>query len=382
MKILNVIDLMNPASGGGAATRTYQMSRYLALGGVQVDVLTTNWNLDIEYVSNLSEVNWHSVNAVHLRYLFPLGAKAWLQQNIANYDVVHISKNWSVLASLAAAAAYERNIPYVFSGMGLVSTRNRSRMLKWFYTKYFSIPMMRRASACIAVTDEEKSALIAAGVTPERVHVIPNGIVLGELLHKDDAHFRRQHHLDDRKIMLFVGRMDAVKGVDLIIDAFERNRINLKDWQLVLVGTDTLYRSQMQEKVASLGLCESICFLDPIFGKEKSEAYHAAEFIVIPSIKDAMTTIAPEAACCGKPVLITNTCDFGELARQGGAIEVDPNIKSIAHGLDIITSDDFDRAGMGKKGYDYVANKFRWESLAVEYRDVFRSALAHAKMVE
>lgn len=379
MKILNVTDLMNPFSGGGATTRAYQMSRYLALGGAQVGMLTTNWDLDIKYVSDLPDVDWHSVNALHCRYLFPIGAKAWLEQNIANYDVVHISKNWSALASMAASAAYEHNIPYVFSGMGLVSMHKRSRMLKWFYTKYLSIPMMRRASACIAVTDEEKAALIAAGVSSERIHVIPNGIVLEELLHKDDIHFRRQHRLDDRKIMLFIGRMDSVKGVDILIDAFSKNRQQLKDWILVLVGTETPYRKKMQEKVALLDLNESIHFLNPLFGNEKSEAYHAAEFVVIPSIKDAMTTIAPEAACCAKPVLITNTCDFGELARQGGAIEVDPTIDALSHGLRILTSDDFDRVGMGKKGYDYVVNKFRWENLAVEYMDVLRSALVTSK---
>lgn len=377
MKILNVTDLMNPFSGGGATTRAYQMCRYLALGGVQVDMLTTNWDLDIKYVSDLPEVDWHSVNALHCRYLFPIGAKAWLQKNIANYDVVHISKNWSVLASMAATAAFKHNIPYVFSGMGLVSMRNRSRMLKWFYTKYLSIPMMQRASSCIAVTDEERAVLISAGVSSERIHVIPNGIVLDELSHKDDGHFRRHHCLDDRKIILFIGRMDSVKGVDILIDAFARNRQQFKDWLLVLVGTNTPYRKQMQEKVASLGLNESIRFLNPLFGNEKSEAYHAAEFVVIPSIKDAMTIIAPEAACCAKPVLITNTCDFGELARQGGSIEVDPTIEALSHGLKILASDDFDRVAMGKKGYDYVANRFRWENLAVEYVDVLQSALAN-----
>jgi glycosyltransferase involved in cell wall biosynthesis len=374
MKILNVIDLMNPGSGGGATTRSYDMSRFLALRGANIDVLTTNWDLEIEYVAKLREVNWHSVNAVHFRYLFPFGAKAWLRSNISNYDVVHISKNWSVLASLAANAAYENDIPYVFSGMGLVSMRSRSRMLKWLYTKYLSIPMMRRASSCIAVTIEEKTALIKAGVSENRVHVIPNGVVLDDLLHKDNSHFRIQHHLDERKIMLFVGRMDSVKGVDILIDAFEKNRLKLKDWILVLVGTDTLYRMQMQEKVIALNLSNNVHFLNPLFGKEKSEAYHAAEFVVIPSIKDAMTIIAPEAACCAKPVLLTNTCDFGELANCGGAIEVDPTIDGLTYGLDILTNDSFDRAGMGKKGYEYVTNKFRWENLAGTYIDIFESA--------
>lgn len=378
MKILNVVDLMNQGSAGGSATRSYQMSRHLALGGEQVDMLTTNWDLDIEYVTKLTEVNWHSVNAVYFRYLFPLGAKAWLQKNISNYDVVHISKNWSVLASMAAAIAFEHDIPYVFSGMGLVEMQNRSRLLKRMYRKYLTIPMMLRAGACIAVTDDEKSDLVNAGVLPERVHVIPNGVVLDDLLHRDDEHFRLKHNLDNRKIMLFVGRMDPIKGVDLIIDAFEKNRAKLSDWMLVLVGTETAYRKQMQEKVGMLNLTGSIRFLNPLFGKEKSEAYHAAEFIVIPSIKDAMTIIAPEAACCSKPVLITNTSEFPELAKCGGAVEVAPTVDGLLNGLNILTSDECDRVEIGKKGYEFVANKFRWENLATRYMDVFHAVSIRA----
>lgn len=376
MKILNVIDLMNQGSAGGSATRSYQMSRYLALGGEHIDILTTNWDLDIGYITKLTDVNWHSVNAVYCRYLFPIGAKAWLQKNISNYDVVHISKNWSFLASMAATVAFEHNIPYVFSGMGLVEMHNRSRLLKRIYKKYITIPMMHRAMACIAVTDDEKSDLINVGVLPERIHVIPNGVVLDDLLHQDDENFRLQHNLDGRKIMLFVGRMDPIKGVDLIIDAFERNRNQLDNWMLVLVGTETAYRKQMQEKVKTLNLAESVRFLNPLFGKEKSEAYHAAEFIVIPSIKDAMTIIAPEAACCAKPVLITNTSEFHGLAKCGGAIEVAPTVDGLSNGLNILTSDECDRNGMGKKGYDYVTNKFRWESLAIRYKNVFQTVFS------
>lgn len=370
---------MNQGSAGGSATRSYQMARHLVLAGGHVDMLTTNWDLDIEYVSRPTGLKWYSVNAVHVRYLFPIGAKEWLQKNIANYDVVHISKNWSVLASMAATAAFEHNIPYVFSGMGLVEMHNRSRLLKQIYRKYLTIPMMHRASACIAVTEDEKSDLIKAGVSPERVQVIPNGIVLDELLYKDDENFRRQHDLDGRKIMLFIGRMDPIKGVDLVIDAFEKNRAALNDWILVLVGTNTAYRKQMQEKVEALNLTGSVRFLNPLFGKDKSEAYHAAEFIVIPSIKDAMTIIAPEAACCAKAVLITNTSEFPELAQCGGAIEVDPSVDGLSRGLNILTSNDCDRGGMGKKGYDYVTNKYRWENLAVKYMDIFQAVLKREK---
>jgi glycosyltransferase involved in cell wall biosynthesis len=379
MRILNVIDVVNPASGGGATERSCQMSRYLALAGEHVDILTTKWDLDIEYMTKLTGVNCHELNALYFRYLIPVGAKKWLQQNIANYEIVHLSKNWSLLTHMASVAAASKKIPFVFSSMGFVGIYNRSQMLKRIYRKFVTTPMIKKASACIGVTREETTDLIHAGASPEKVHLIPNGIIPEDFLHQDNDHFRRQHKLDDRKIILFIGRMDPIKGVHLIIDAFERNRTKLKNWLLLLVGTKTAYRKEMEKKVEKLGLQNSILFLDPLFGKQKSAAYHAAEFVVIPSIKDAMTIIAPEAACCAKPVLITKTSDFGELALCGGAIEVEPSIDDLSYGLSFLTSDNCDRVDMGRKGYDYVIKKFIWEKVAMKYWELFQTVSASAK---
>lgn len=370
MKLLNVIDEMSPIFGG-ASERTYQISRYLGLAGANIDLLTTKSHLDREWVSKLSGGNAYFLNALHLRYLFPFGARKWLNQNISNYDVVHISKNWSLLASLTAAVAVKHKIPYVFSGMGFVAIHNRSKMLKRFYKKYLTIPMIRHASACIAVTEEEKADLINAGANPEKVYVIPNGIIPENFLHKDDEHFRKKHSLGNRKTMLFIGRMDPIKGVHLIIEAFKCKHHILGEWCLVLVGTQTAYRKQMERLAVELGLKDSIIFLDPIFGEGKSEAYHAAEFVVVPSIKDAMTIVAPEAACCAKPVLITNTSDFGELARCGGAIEVDPTVEGLASGLELMVDKACDRKGMGKNGFEFVVGNYKWEFQAQKYMTLF-----------
>ncbi|HAT39079.1 glycosyltransferase family 4 protein [Polynucleobacter necessarius] len=375
MKILNVIDLMNPFTGGGATTRTYQMSKFLVERGVQIEILTTNWDLDISYVAALPKVKWHSINAVHLRYLFPLGAKSWLEKNIRNYDLIHINKNWSVLSTWAALIAFKYNIPYVFSGMGLVSMSNRSQFLKLIYSKHLSKKVMKRARYCIAVTDEERQSLITAGVFEEKVIVIPNGIDFDELSCFDNNKFRRKFNLDERKIILFIGRMDEVKGVHLLIESFASIRSSLKEWQMVLIGTNTPYKNQMKKLVEEHKLSDSIYFLDPIFGETKSMAYHASEIVAIPSIKDAMTIIAPEAAYCSKPVLITNTSEFSSLSKIGGSIEVSPTVPAISEGLLKLTNDASLRLSMGIKGQEFIKKNYSWIQITDSYFDIFSASL-------
>ncbi len=363
---------MNPGVGGGATDRDYQMCRHLSLAGEQVTLLTTKWQLDEAYVARLPSVDVHAVSYFYLRYLVPLGARRWLDENVRRFDVVHVSKNWSLLANAAAGAAARHGVPYVFSSMGFIAIHNRSRALKRVYRKYLTIPLLARASAFIAVTAEERADLVNAGAAPQKIHQIPNGIVAASFSHRDDAHFRRTHGLGDKRIILFIGRMDPIKGVHLLIDAFRRNRARLEGWALTLVGTRTAYRAEMERRAADLVADGQAFFIDPLFGNEKSEAYHSCDLVAIPSVKDAMTIIAPEAACCGKPVLITSTSDFGELARRGAAVEVEPTIEGVAAGLDALTRDESLRVAMGQKGRDYVMSTFRWERLISSYLDVFR----------
>ena len=372
MKILNVIDLMNPVFGG-AEERSFQMSQYLELSGISVDLLTTKWCLDKDWVERLEIGNIYYVEAFFLRYLFPYRARKWLDNNISNYNVIHISKNWSILAYLAAKAARKHNIPYVFSGMGFVSIHNRSKLLKSLFLHYISIPIIKNASACIAVTQEEKEDLINIGANPKTIHVVPNGIIPEDFFIKDDESFREEYLLKNRKIILFIGRMDPIKGVHLLIDAFSKKQSMHSEWCLVLVGTKSLYRKKMEEKVIQMNLATSVIFLNPIFGEEKSIAYNAAKFIVVPSLKDAMTIIAPEAACCSKPVLLTTTSDFSQLAKSGGAIEVAPTVTGLTEGLDLMMAEDFDLLSMGLKGHDYVTNNFKWENIAQKFKTIFEN---------
>jgi len=374
MKILNVIDLMNPLFGG-ADERSFQMNYRLGLSGVKIDLLTTKWHLDEEWVSKLNGGDNYFVDAFFFRYLFPYGARKWLNENISNYDLIHISKNWSVLSQLAARAARKHKIPYVFSAMGFVSIHNRSRLLKLFYKRFFTIPMITDAKACISVTNEEKVDLLNTGALSEKIYIIPNGVIPGNFLIKDNEGFRNKYNLNGRKIILFIGRMDPIKGVHLIIDAFNKKRAMHDEWCLVLVGTHTLYQKKMKQKVLSLDLSKDVIFLDPIFGDEKSIAYNAAEFIVVPSVKDAMTIIAPEAACCSKPVLFTSTTDFSELSQCGGGVEVEPTISGLEGGLDVLMHSDFDLNGMGKKGHDYVIKNFNWEKIISKYKELFENIL-------
>ena len=375
MKILMVIDFLNKKTGGGGAWRTYQMTRFLMKNGYKVDILTTNWDIEIEFFKEIPQVKIYSINAIAIKHLIPLKASNWLNLNLLNYDLIHISKNWSLLSALAAKVAYQKNIPYVFSGMGMISSSSKTTFLKFIFNYLYTLPMVTKASYCIAVTLEEKQLLIKLGVNKDKIHVIPNGIDKEELRHSDNAFFRKKFKLNNDKIILFIGQMKYVKGVHLLIEAVKKSLAYLDGWQFILIGTNTKYKIEMGEKINHLQLQSKFTMINPLFGKDKSMAYHASEFIVIPSISDAMTIIGPEANYCKKPVLISKTAQFEEIVINGGGLAILPNSDSISKGLEKMINLGQKRKKMGEKAYNFVNEKMGWDTLILEYISIFNKAL-------
>jgi glycosyltransferase involved in cell wall biosynthesis len=365
---------MNPLFGG-AQERVFQMSKYLGNLGVRVDTLTTKYQIDRDWVGQLQSGEVFVLNALHCRYLYPIGAEKWLRKNLHRYDAIHIAKNWCLLGSATAKVATEMGIPYIFSGMGFVSIHNRSKILKKVFTQLYAKPILKNANYCIAVTAEERDDLLANGVSDNKIHVIPNGIVPTNFSCIDDEFFRNKYGIGNKKIILFIGRMDPIKGVHLLVEAFRKVIPKISAWCLVLVGTNTAYRIKLEAYIKSSEMEESVIFIDPIFGDEKSIAYHAADFVVVPSIKDAMTIIAPEAAYCKRPVLITKSSGFQGLLHAGGSVEVEASVESIAKGLLTMCDGSIDLNLMGLKGNKYITDNFDWEVISKKYLDILTSCI-------
>ena len=379
MKILNVCDIMNPLYGG-SVVRSFQISQHMIDAGYDVDLLTTSWNIDYKYISKITGGEKYILDVFgktnsNNPKIIPKGLFKWIRQNIEKYDVIHVSRNWSLLASIVALMARNKGIPYIYSPMGFIGSNNKSKLIKSLYRNFFTIPDIKNASSCIAVSKEEELDINSIIGNSKKTTLIPNGIILSDFDYQNNKLFRSEYKLDQRNIILFIGRMEPIKGIDLLIDAYSNLDSIHDDWCLVLIGTNTEFKKSMIKKTNELKMNNNIFFLDPLFSDKKSAAYHAAEVIAIPSVKDAMTIIAPEAACCKKPILYTNSCDFPDLAENGGGLEIDPSVNAIQKGLEKITQPNFNRKEMGLKGYNYVVKNFKWTELIKRYVLIFQSSI-------
>lgn len=373
--VLNVNHLLDPVSGGGTAERTFQMSRFLAKAGIDCRVLTTDLGLTAERRARLNGVTITAAACLSKRFFVPRLSPAVIRVLVRQADVVHLMGHWTVLNALVYWAARAAKKPYVVCPAGALPLYGRSRWLKKLYNALIGRAIIANAAAWIAVTPDEAMQFAEYGVDAGQITVLPNGVDPDDFSAGDVATFRDRHGLGDAPLLLFMGRLNTIKGPDLLLQAFARIAPCFLEHHLVLAGPDGGLLDQLRTDIDSLGISGRVHFTGYLGGADKAGAYAAAELLAIPSRQEAMSIVVLEAGACGTPVLLTDRCGFDDVARIAGGAVVPATVEGIAEGLEALL---LDRASLPEKGrnlHRYVTERFTWELLVERYLHLYRSLL-------
>lgn len=340
MKILLVNHLLDPISGGGTAERTFQLARFLARDGVDCTVLTLDIGISPERRVSLGQARLITVPCVNDRFFIPQLSLAKVTELVANADVIHLSGHWTLLNALIFRVCRQLGKPYLFCPAGALQPFGRSLWLKRLYDFLVGRKLARSAAACIAITEAERADFLACGVPDERVVVIPNGID-PDAYHLDDplsaiAAFRQSVGVGNARFILFLGRLNLIKGPDLLLDAFGQLEESFTDVHLVMAGPDGGMLCELKKAVTARGLTGRVHFPGYVGGLQKVVALHAATLLAIPSRREAMSIVVLEGGVCASPVLFTDACGLDDVAREGAGTMVSVSAVALAEGLSIM----------------------------------------------
>lgn len=378
MKILNVNISLDPLSGGGTAERTFQMSRHLAGEGVECTVLTLNSGLTKERLNSLDTVTVKTLPCINKRFYLPrpsITLITTLIRLIKNNDLIHIMGHWTVINALVYILVSHIGKPYVICPAGSLMTFGRSRRIKKLYNWFIGNKIIRNANRCIAVTPEETSDFRSYGVASEMIVVIPNAIDAEDYADDDVNAFRTKFRLSDHPVILFLGRLNMIKGPDLLLQAFCNMKEISKEYHLVFAGPDEGLLASLRELAVKQGVSERVHFIGFLKGPEKSQAYRAADLLVIPSRKEAMSIVVLEAGIVGTPVLITDQCGMNELAAVRGGKVVPASVEGIQSGLFELLGGTKALKSMGENLKIYVKDRFLWSSVIKQYIELYEQLL-------
>jgi D-inositol-3-phosphate glycosyltransferase len=188
----------------------------------------------------------------------------------------------------------------------------------------------------IASTEHEKGELVRLyGASPEKVGVVPCGVNMEQFRLIDKAEARRKTGLfPDEKVLLFVGRLDPLKGVKQLLKAMARLQ-SLDNLRLVVIGGDEDSRDEieaLQTVAGELNIRERTDFWGMIKHEALPEYYSAADICVVPSYYESFGLVALESLACGTPVVTTDVGEMRNIIRQGetGYIVPDNNPEGLA----------------------------------------------------
>jgi len=379
VKILNVNALLDPVTGGGTAERTVQMSRALCDAGAECSIMTTDVGLTKE--SALLAIEGVRVTAYRCllkRYYLPMASYREIKRKVESVDVVHLMGHWTLLNALVYLAVRAARKPYVVCPAGALRIYGRSRFLKQAYNWIVGQRLIRNASAWVAITADERIQFEAYGVKQDKVVVIPNGIDPADYSGEDAAEFREKHRLGESPFVLFLGRLNDIKGPDILLEAFCRGQGGWPDWHLVFAGPDGGLLSALKNRATACAARGRIHFIGYVGGTQKSSAYRAADLLAIPSRQEAMSIVVLESGILGTPVLLTDQCGFDEVARMGGGKVVPASADGVHAGLADLLADRRRLASMGGKLMSYVRDNYTWEIVIRKYLDLYKSLLTRA----
>jgi D-inositol-3-phosphate glycosyltransferase len=190
----------------------------------------------------------------------------------------------------------------------------------------------------IASTMKEKEEIVRFyGALPERIGVVPCGVNMDRFHPVDKQLARERIGLNDNRILLFVGRIDPLKGIEQLIGSM-RYLDNISGLKLLVIGGDEDNRQEitrLKKITGETGVENKIEFRGTIKHEELPLYYSAADICVVPSYYESFGLVALESLACGTPVVATGVGDLKNIIRQAetGYIVEDNSPVKLAQGI-------------------------------------------------
>src|SRR3989454_331111 len=323
MRIGFVIPYFYPAfEYGGTPRVAFEFARCLVRRGHEVTVVTTDSGgakrIDKVSIAMIRDgglegiriyyyPNFSNYLAYKQRLFLPPRLFENLSRDLLSLDVVHIHEFRSLLSVAAHSALRRLHIPYVLSPHGGLQRLGKVK-LKCLFDRLWGRQILRDAAAVCAVSELEVQDAKQFGVEDEKIYLLPNPI--DEEYYKnlpEPGKFIEKWNLGNKRLVLFLGRLHWIKGIDVLIDAI-RLIEEIPDLHLVIAGPDDGAEEALRARAVHRKIMDKITFTGFLNDFEKVQALVDSEVVVIPSRRESFPGTALEAVAAAKPVVLSSMC--------------------------------------------------------------------------
>lgn len=378
-----------------------ELARVLGSQGVHVDVYTRSQD---EHVPHVLHDLGYGNRVVHVpagpeipiakieltRYIpeFVEGICSFVDQKGLEYDLIHSHYWMSGIAAIELKKAWGIPIVHMFHTLGLMKQRiaRTAEEAEGAYRIRGENQVIEEVERIVAATQAELAQLLwLYNADTSKITIIPPGV--------DTSHFYPISEDEAKefigippceKMLLFVGRIEPLKGIDTLLEALAIMRKSNQKVCLTVIGGNTNNGPEEtnNEMVRLQGLREQIGLQDLVafIGNRGQDTlpyyYSAADAVVVPSFYESFGMVALEAMACGTPVVASQVGGLAFLVQDGETgftVPVD-DPEALAEKLLLLIRNEALRQEMGKNATDFAKN-YDWTRITSRMIDLYQSTL-------
>ena len=278
-------------------------------------------------------------------------------------DIVHIHGNhppYPIIGVLIRK--FFKKIPVIFTVHGIYEMETRYEKprtgVKRRVNKYFIDKVLAYVPYIIVVSSPLKPLITKK--TNSKIYMIPNGINLREIQNAEICNHIKVKHPS----VLFIGRLERIKGVDILLRAISIIKKEMPEICGYIMGDGSL-ENELKELTKKLDMEENVNFLGFKSEKEKYSYIKSVDICIIPSRYEPFGIVCLEAMACGKPVVASNVGGLPYVIEDGksGLLFERGNAKDLANKIIFLLQNEDLRNKMGEAGQERAKN-FTWDKIA------------------
>lgn len=320
MRILQVFDFISLRRGGGTLSLLSPLARTLAQRGHRVTLYTTDFEVKPEHVAALAGVSVHPFHDRMNLFGFQITPDIIREarNSLGGFDVIHLHCFRSFQNVVIHHYARRYGVPYIVDAHGsLPRTAKKAEwlkgLMKWAFDFAFGYRLLKDAARVVAETGVGVGEYEAFGVSRDRIVLLPPPFPVEDFADlPPPGLFRARYHLEDRRIVMFLGRIHWIKGLDFLVASFHELARVRSDVTLVIVGPDDGYQASLEALIRRLNLTDKVVFTGFLGGREKLSALSDADVVVQTSVYEQGAWAPFEAVLCHTPIIVNSKSGAGE----------------------------------------------------------------------
>ncbi len=385
---MNILILV-PALGsvyGGPSKSVVELAQAVGRQGLSIDVVTTNANGSSKLDVQLN--TWIDEKYYRIKYFSYWGwgdyklswsLAKWLFEHISDYDLVNTNAIFSLTNFPAYWACRQRQVPHIITPRGMLEPWALSYRAwkKRIYYNFLEKPALQNAKLIHMLASTEAEQIKGLNLkTP--ITIAPNGIHREnfEKLPNPELLYQRFPDTRNKTLVLFLGRIDPKKGLDLLATAFGKVHAQFPQTHLIIAGPDnTGFLATAKNYFANVDCSEAVTFTGMLTGSLKYAALAAAKIYVAPSYSEGFSMSVLEGMASGLPCVITTGCNFPEAANANAAHVVDIDADAITDALKQCLQSPQEAREMGTRARQLIFEHYTWNSIAKKLIQVYTAII-------